>query len=75
MKLPPAHFRAEVEQQHAVRLGERLMQQMGWEKGQGLGKEGSGRKEHIRVKKKDNNEGVSVAVCWTGAARQHTSRN
>ena len=61
MKLPPEHFRQQAEQQqqqqNATRLGEKLMQQMGWEKGQGLGKEGQGRKEHIRGKKKENAEG------------------
>ena len=63
MKLPPEHFRVQAEQKQAeekqARFGERLMQQMGWAKGQGLGKDGKGRKEHIRVKKKETLEGVS----------------
>lgn len=62
MKLPPEHFQVEVTPQQSTRFGEKLMKQMGWEKGQGLGKEGTGRKEHIRVKKKDNTEGVGKHV-------------
>ena len=63
MKLPPDHFLPPSESKPPARLGEKLMQQMGWQKGQGLGKEGTGRKEHIRVKKKDNTEGVRLPIC------------
>lgn len=68
MKLPPEHFRAQAEHAQPTRFGEKLMQQMGWEKGQGLGREGQGRKEHIRVKRKDDNEGVGSRTALTGSA-------
>ncbi|KAK9786178.1 hypothetical protein WJX73_004733 [Symbiochloris irregularis] len=65
MKLPPDHHMpAEGAPPPASRMGEKLMQQMGWQKGQGLGKDGTGRKEHIRVKKKDTNEGVGAGASW-----------
>ena len=44
------------------RFGERLMHTMGWEKGQGLGKEGTGIKTAIRAKKKEGLEGVCVCL-------------
>ena len=49
------------------RFGERLMHTMGWEKGQGLGKEGTGIKTAIRAKKKEGLEGVrlSSTFCCT----------
>lgn len=64
MKLPPTHIPSSHEQAVAapVRFGERLMQTMGWEKGQGLGKDGKGIKAAIRAKKKDGQEGVSSSL-------------
>ncbi len=41
-------------------VGQRLLEKMGWEKGQGLGKSGSGRRDAIEVKKKEDTLGVSA---------------
>ncbi|KAL3695302.1 hypothetical protein R1sor_009378 [Riccia sorocarpa] len=38
----------------------RLMQQMGWQEGLGLGKDNQGMKTHIRVTKKSDNSGLGV---------------
>jgi hypothetical protein len=38
-----------------------MLEKMGWEKGQGLGKEKDGMKEAIEVKKKEDTLGVSRA--------------
>ena len=39
-------------------FGERLLRKQGWQKGEGLGKDKSGRAEAIEVKKKEDNVGV-----------------
>lgn len=39
-------------------LGERLLKSMGWESGQGLGKDAQGMKEALDVKKKEDTVGV-----------------
>ncbi|KAL2632333.1 hypothetical protein R1flu_017019 [Riccia fluitans] len=38
----------------------RLMQQMGWQEGLGLGKDNQGMKSHIRVSKKSDNSGLGI---------------
>jgi len=40
------------------KIGHKLMEKMGWEKGNGLGANQDGRTEHIKVKLKDNQKGV-----------------
>ena len=40
-------------------VGEKLLKSMGWADGQGLGKEGTGMKNAIEVKKKEDTTGVS----------------
>jgi hypothetical protein len=50
-----------------------MLRTMGWEAGQGLGKQGTGIKEAIEVKKKEDTVGVRAAAaafacCCTGAA-------
>jgi len=40
------------------KIGQKLMEKMGWEKGNGLGANQDGRTEHIKVKLKDNQKGV-----------------
>lgn len=40
-------------------FGERLLRKQGWQTGEGLGKDKSGRAEAIAVKKKEDNVGVS----------------
>jgi len=40
-------------------FGERMLRTMGWDKGQGLGKEKQGMKEAIEVKKKEDTVGVN----------------
>jgi hypothetical protein len=43
-------------------LGEKLLRSMGWESGQGLGKDGDGIREAIEVKKKEDTVGVRGRV-------------
>ena len=61
MKLPPGYVPGEGV--HSATgfggKGQRMMEQMGWTKGAGLGKEGDGMTDAIVVKKKDDNSGVS----------------
>ncbi|KAG2496546.1 hypothetical protein HYH03_005369 [Edaphochlamys debaryana] len=46
-------------------LGQKLLEKMGWSKGQGLGKEKAGIKAAIEVKKKDDSIGVGAkAAAW-----------
>lgn len=40
------------------KFGKRLMEQMGWEKGKGLGAKGTGIVENIKVKFKDDSKGI-----------------
>ncbi|GIL91495.1 hypothetical protein Vretimale_18783 [Volvox reticuliferus] len=67
MKLPPGYV-AGVGVQKATAyggLGQKLMERMGWSKGQGLGKEKHGMKEAIEVKKKEDTLGVGAnATSW-----------
>lgn len=50
-------------------FGERLLRKQGWQKGEGLGKDKSGRVEAIEVKKKDDTVGVRPGQnCLTGCA-------
>ena len=64
MKLPPGHVAGVgvVKPTGYGGLGERLLRGMGWETGQGLGKEKTGITEAIQVKKKENTVGVSVLL-------------
>jgi G-patch domain len=60
MKLPPGHVPG-VRQQRPSGfggVGEALLRRMGWEKGQGLGKDKHGMKEALDVKKKEDTLGV-----------------
>ena len=45
-------------------LGERLLKSMGWERGQGLGKDAQGMKEALDVKKKEDTVGVGGNARW-----------
>ncbi|KAG7672834.1 hypothetical protein Ndes2526B_g08310 [Nannochloris sp. 'desiccata'] len=45
-------------------FGERMLRTMGWDKGQGLGKEQQGMKEAIEVKKKEDTVGVGSVARW-----------
>lgn len=60
MKLPPGYVPGSgVHKATAFGgIGEKLMQEMGWEKGQGLGKDKKGMKKAIEVKLKDDTVGV-----------------
>eukprot|EP00092_Neocalanus_flemingeri_P001378 GFUD01001470.1.p1 GENE.GFUD01001470.1~~GFUD01001470.1.p1 ORF type:complete len:459 (+),score=197.53 GFUD01001470.1:52-1428(+) len=40
------------------KVGQKMMEKMGWEKGRGLGANGDGMVDHITLKHKDNNKGV-----------------
>ncbi len=42
--------------------GQRMLERMGWEKGQGLGKEKDGMKQAIEVKKKEDTTGVRAGA-------------
>ncbi|KAL4858564.1 G patch domain-containing protein 4 [Chlorella vulgaris] len=60
MKLPPGHVAGHgvVKPKCTGGFGERLMRTMGWQDGQGLGKEGTGITEAIQVKQKEDTVGV-----------------
>lgn len=62
MKLPPGHVAGlgVAKPKCTGGFGERMMRTMGWDTGQGLGKEGTGIKEAIEVKKKEDTVGVSA---------------
>lgn len=62
MKLPPGHVPGMgVHKATAYGgFGQKMLEKMGWSKGQGLGKEKHGMKEAIEVKKKEDNLGVST---------------
>eukprot|EP00850_Spirogloea_muscicola_P018121 SM000162S02399 [mRNA] locus=s162:307696:311146:- [translate_table: standard] len=46
----------------------RLMQRLGWEEGAGLGKQGQGIREHLRVRKNVDHAGVGVAEAQRAAS-------
>lgn len=61
MKFPPGYVPGVgVPKPVTSRFGERVMRSMGWEKGQGLGRNSDGIVEAIQVKKKDDTVGVSA---------------
>ncbi|EFJ50365.1 hypothetical protein VOLCADRAFT_120649 [Volvox carteri f. nagariensis] len=66
MKLPPGYVAGlGVHKATAYGgLGQRLMERMGWSKGQGLGKEKHGMKDAIEVKKKEDTLGVGANGAW-----------
>jgi len=69
MKLPPGHQPGAAFSKPTAYggFGQKMLEQMGWSKGQGLGKEKSGMKEAIEVKKKEDTLGVRY--CATPLAR------
>lgn len=66
MKLPPGFVpgQAEVKASGYGGYGERLLRSMGWDKGQGLGRCGTGIREAIQVKKKEDNAGIGGNNCY-----------
>jgi len=40
-----------------TKIGQKLMEKMGWSKGKGLGAKEDGKREHIRVSMKNDNKG------------------
>ena len=64
MKLPPGHVAGQgvLKPSGYGGFGERMLKNMGWEKGQGLGLNADGIKEAIQVKKKEDTVGVSGRV-------------
>ena len=64
MKLPVGHVAGKgvVKASGFGGLGERLLRTMGWEKGQGLGKDKQGMKDALEVKKKEDTVGVRYAA-------------
>ena len=62
MKLPPGYeIGVGVKQASAYGgWGEKMLKKFGWADGQGLGKAGTGMREAIKVRKKDDNKGVSL---------------
>jgi hypothetical protein len=60
MKLPPGHVAGQgvAKPKCTGGFGERMLRSMGWDAGQGLGKQGTGIKEAIQVKKKEDTVGV-----------------
>ena len=65
MKLPPGHVAGQgvLKPSGYGGFGERMLKNMGWEKGQGLGLNADGIKEAIQVKKKEDTVGVSGFRC------------
>ena len=72
MKLPPGYVPGQgVHEATAYGgFGEKLMKQMGWQDGQGLGRDQKGIKKAIQVKLKDDTIGVG-----TGFARGCQTRS
>jgi len=66
MKLPPGHIAGQgvVQATAYGGYGERLLRTMGWGDGQGLGLDGTGIKEAIQVKKKDDTVGIGSKSTW-----------
>ncbi|KAK9820475.1 hypothetical protein WJX72_010728 [[Myrmecia] bisecta] len=64
MKLPPGYVPGEGTKRATAYggFGERLLQQMGWQKGQSLGLTGTGLKQAIEVKKKDDTKGIGATA-------------
>ena len=64
MKLPPGYVPGKGVQKATAYggFGERLMKQMGWQDGNGLGRDQKGIKKAIQVKLKDDTIGVSDLV-------------
>eukprot|EP00775_Hariotina_reticulata_P003576 gene3576-3842_t len=64
MKLPPGHQPGAAFSKPTAYggFGQKMLEQMGWSKGQGLGKEKSGMKEAIEVKKKEDTLGVGAST-------------
>ena len=64
MKLPPGYVPGQgVHKATAYGgVGEKLMKQMGWQEGQGLGRDQKGMKKAIEVKHKEDNIGVCQPV-------------
>lgn len=61
MKLPPGYVAGQGQAKATAYggFGQRLLESMGWQKGDGLGKERHGMKDAIEVKKKEDTIGVS----------------
>ena len=72
MKLPPGYVPgAGVHKASGFGgFGERLLRKQGWQKGEGLGKDKSGRAEAIEVKRKEDNVGVTAALLRTSTVQQ-----
>lgn len=61
MKLPPGHVAGQGVAKPVCTggFGERMLRSMGWQAGEGLGREAQGIKAAIEVKKKEDTVGVS----------------
>lgn len=84
MKLPPGHVAGKglVRPTGYGGYGEKMLQSMGWEKGQGLGRSSQGIKEAIQVKEKQDTTGVReesslrefmLLGCWDMSVKRITS--
>ena len=64
MKLPVGHVAGKGVQKASGfgGFGQKMLEKMGWEKGQGLGSNKDGIKDAIEVKKKEDTLGVSAPV-------------
>ena len=40
-----------------------MLERMGWREGEGLGRNGEGRREHVGVKRRGGNSGEYMCVC------------
>lgn len=73
MKLPPGYVPGHgppLKPSGYGGFGERMLRSMGWEKGQGLGRNNDGIKEAIEVKKKEDTVGVRGGMWGRLAAAQ-----
>lgn len=65
MKLPPGYVPG-LDKQHKATakggFGERLLKQLGWSEGKGLGLNEDGMAEALRVKQKKDQTGVSICT-------------
>ncbi|MEW5304099.1 MAG: hypothetical protein WDW38_003456 [Sanguina aurantia] len=73
MKLPANYVMGEGQKKASGfgGFGQRLMESMGWEKGEGLGKDKSGMKEALQAKKKENQLGVGATESGVDWAIKH----
>ncbi len=76
MKLPKNYVpgQGEVKATAFGGIGQRLLEKHGWQKGEGLGKDKSGMKEALDVKKKEDTLGVGARAVSPGRHAKFAAR-